>query len=146
MMTTALTQANLKAVEHLQAVKDDPVPEPDEFMPKAVGHKLVVVVDERPETFDGTAIVKSEQTQILEQHMMQVGRVIDMGPDCYTGTDAGGSPKFPGGPWCQLGDYVLLDRYGGTKFRIGKLIVRIVNDDFIEATVDNPRLLVKLGA
>ena len=141
-----IAQANLKAVEKLAAIKEDPVPEPDEYMPKAVGHKLIVVVDERPETFDGTQIVKSEETQRLEQHMMQVGRVIDMGPDCYTGTDPGGSPRFPGGAWCQIGDYVLLDRYGGVKFRIGKLIVRVVNDDSIEATVDNPRLLVKLGA
>jgi len=113
----------------------------DDYMPKAIGHKLVIVVDERPETFDDTQIIKPESQRTLEQHMMQVGRVIDMGPDAYNDKE-----RFPTGPWCAVGDWVLLDRYGGIKFRLGKQIIRIVNDDHIEATVANPRLLVKLGA
>jgi co-chaperonin GroES (HSP10) len=48
-------------------------------------------------------------------------------------------------PWCQIGDYVLLDRYGGMKFRVGSRLFRLVNDDTIDAVVEDPRLLVKLG-
>jgi co-chaperonin GroES (HSP10) len=114
----------------------------DDYMPKAVGHKIIVLIEERPETFEGTEIVKPDQTKVNEQHMMQVGRVIDMGPDAYKDTE-----RFPSGPWCGLGDWILLDRYGGTKFRIGKQLIRIVNDDHVDATVAKPTLMVKfLGA
>jgi hypothetical protein len=126
-----------------KTLPEEPV---DDYLPKAVGHKLVIVVEERPETFDDSEIVKPEETRTLEQHMMQVGCVVDMGPDAYSplALDAGGGQRFPSGPWCALGDYVLLDRYGGTKFRLGKNIVRVVNDDAVEGTVAKPRLMVKL--
>ena len=111
----------------------------DDYLPRAVGYKLVVIVEERPETYDDSVIVKPESERTREQHMMQVGRLVDVGPDAWAD-----KAKFPSGPWAKIGDYVLLDRYGGVKFRLGNNIVRIVNDDAVDGTVANPRLMVKL--
>lgn len=108
-------------------------------IPRPVGYKILCMVEERPDTFEGTQIAKAEQTKTLEEHAMQIARVIDMGPDCYK------HEKYKSGPWCEIGDFILLDRYGGTKFRIGKRIFRLVDDDSVLAVVDDATLMVKLG-
>jgi co-chaperonin GroES (HSP10) len=113
----------------------------DSSIPKPVGYKLLVMIEERPDTFDGTQIVKSDTTKTQEEHAMQVGRVIDMGPECYQNSSSRTFTKA----WCQIGDYVLLDRYGGMKFRVGPRLFRLVNDDSVDAVVEDPKLLVKLG-
>ena len=85
----------------------------DDYMPKAIGHKIIAMIEARPDTFDGTRIEKSEQTKTLEEHAMQVARVIDMGPDAYVD-----KTRFPSGAWCEIGNYVLLARYGGDKLSL----------------------------
>lgn len=110
-------------------------------IPRPTGYKVLVMIEERPDNFDGTQIVKADVTKTLEEHAMQVGRVVDMGPECYKNSPT----RSFSAPWCAVGDYVLLDRYGGMKFRVGPRLFRLVNDDSIDGVVEDPRLLVKLG-
>jgi co-chaperonin GroES (HSP10) len=57
-----------------------------------------------------------------------------MGPDAYKDKD-----KFPSGPYCKIGDFVLMRAYSGTRFKVyGKEMFRIVNDDSVEAVVADP--------
>ena len=56
-----------------------------------------------------------------------------MGPDCY-----GDKEKFPEGPWCKKGDCVIFARYAGSRIQIDGGEVRLLNDDEVLATIDNP--------
>ena len=60
--------------------------------------------------------------------------VLDVGPDAY-----GDKTKFPNGPWCKAGDFVLVRTYSGTRFKIYGREFRLLNDDQIDAVVDDPR-------
>jgi hypothetical protein len=51
--------------------------------------------------------------------------------------------KFPGGPWCKEGDFVLVRTYSGTRFKIYGKEFRVINDDMIEAVVQDPRGLTR---
>ena len=62
-----------------------------------------------------------------------VAYVLAVGPDCYLD-----SKKFQNGPWCKKGDWIILGRYAGARFRIEGGEVRIINDDEVIATIANP--------
>jgi co-chaperonin GroES (HSP10) len=57
-----------------------------------------------------------------------------MGPDAYTDGD-----KFPHGPYCKEGDFVIFRSYSGTRFKIMDKEFRLINDDTVEAVVEDPR-------
>ena len=42
-------------------------------------------------------------------------------------------------PWCKVGDFVLTRPYSGTRVVIHGREFRIINDDSVEAVVDDPR-------
>jgi co-chaperonin GroES (HSP10) len=60
--------------------------------------------------------------------------VVDMGPDCY-----GDKTRFPNGPWCKKGDFILVRPNAGTRLVIHDREFRIINDDSVEAVVQDPR-------
>jgi co-chaperonin GroES (HSP10) len=62
------------------------------------------------------------------------GVVLDMGAEAYSDKE-----RFPTGPWCEVGDYVMFRANTGTRFKVGKQEYRLMNDDSIEAVVDDPR-------
>jgi co-chaperonin GroES (HSP10) len=69
-----------------------------------------------------------------EEHVLSmVGAVIDMGDQAYID-----ETRFPTGPWCKVGDYVVFRANSGTRFRVGQQEYRMMNDDSIEAIVDDP--------
>ena len=47
--------------------------------------------------------------------------------------------RFPDGPWCKEGNWVLITRYAGSRIKIDGGELRIVNDDEILAVIDDPR-------
>ena len=63
-------------------------------------------------------------------------KLVDLvvGPDAYKDGD-----KFPSGPYCKEGDFVIFRSYSGTRFKIEKQEFRLINDDTVEAVVDDPR-------
>ena len=71
-----------------------------------------------------------EQSQIATN----VCKVLKMGPSCYKDKE-----RFPQGPWCKEGNWVLITRYAGSRIRIEGGELRIVNDDEILAVIDDPR-------
>jgi co-chaperonin GroES (HSP10) len=70
----------------------------------------------------------------IEEHSTTVLFVVKVGPDAYK--DEG---KFPHGPWCKEGDFVLVRAYSGTRFKIHGREFRLLNDDQVEAVVEDPR-------
>jgi co-chaperonin GroES (HSP10) len=64
--------------------------------------------------------------------------VLTLGPDCYADPT-----RFPNGPYCKEGDFILMRSYSGTRFKIHGKEFRLINDDSVEAVVEDPRGIVK---
>jgi co-chaperonin GroES (HSP10) len=103
-------------------------------IPKPCGYSIVLALPEVEKKFSGTDIEKPSDTLMNDQVASVVGFVIAMGPDCYKD-----EKRFPSGPYCKLGDFVLVGAYRGTRFKIEGTEFRIINDDTPLAIVDDPR-------
>ena len=103
-------------------------------LPEPVGYKLLCVVPDVSETIDGTNLVKASDVMRREEQTTTVLFVVKVGPDAYKDTT-----KFPGGPWCKAGDFVMTRTYTGTRFKMYGKEMRLINDDQIEGVVQDPR-------
>jgi len=103
-------------------------------LPKPVGYRVLVALPQVEETFGETGLLKSTTTMNQEHIMSIIGLVLDMGDQAYSDDD-----RFPSGPWCKVGDYVMFRMNTGTRFKVGGVEYRLMNDDSIEAIVADPR-------
>jgi co-chaperonin GroES (HSP10) len=104
-------------------------------LPQPTGYRILVAIPKAEHAFDGEVkILKADMTREAEEIMTVVGLVVAMGPDCYHDLK-----RFPNGPWCKLGDFVVMRAYSGTRVRIYGKEWRLVNDDTVEAVVEDPR-------
>ena len=103
------------------------------LLPEPKGYRLLCAVPHVEEEYDG-GIIKAEDTKRVEEQTTVVLFVIKMGDLCYTDKD-----RFPTGPWCKEGDFVLTRPYSGTRVVIHGREFRIINDDTVEAVVEDPR-------
>lgn len=101
-------------------------------LPKPVGFKLLIALPKIEETFAG-GILKADSTKTNEQILTVVGAVLDMGDQAYTDPD-----RFPRGPWCKVGDFVVFRANSGTRIKVNGVELRLLNDDSIEAVVADP--------
>jgi co-chaperonin GroES (HSP10) len=105
------------------------LPDPKTF------HLLCVVPEAMEEFADSDiGIVKSSQSMYYEEILTPVLFVVKVGPDAYTDT-----ARFPSGPSCKEGDFVIVRPNSGTRLKIHGREFRIINDDSVEAVVDDPR-------
>lgn len=102
-------------------------------LPTPVGYRVLVALPQVEETYGDTGLVKSTTTKNQEHIMSIIGLVLDMGDQAYSDKD-----RFPTGAWCKAGDYVMFRMNTGTRFRVGGVEYRLMNDDSIEATVADP--------
>ncbi len=103
-------------------------------LPVPVGYRVLIALPQVEETFDGTDLLKTD-TQKNQEHVMSIiGLVVDMGDQAY-----GDAERFPTGPWCKQGDYVMFRANSGTRFKVDGLEYRLMNDDSVEAVVADPR-------
>jgi len=103
-------------------------------LPDPKGWKILCVVPDVEETFEGSSIVKADTYMKKEEHGTTVLFVIKVGDLAYKD-----ETKFPTGPWCKEGDFVVARTYSGTRFKIYGKEFRLLNDDQVEATVEDPR-------
>jgi co-chaperonin GroES (HSP10) len=102
-------------------------------LPIPKGYRILCAVPNVEEKFSDV-ILKSEDTKRVEEQTTVVLFVVKLGPDAYK--DA---VKFPTGPWCEAGDFILTRPYSGTRVVIHGKEFRIINDDTVEAVVEDPR-------
>ena len=102
-------------------------------MPEPTGYKLLIKPLEVKEKTE-SGIYMPDALKQAEQTASVIGFVVKAGPDAYKDTD-----KFPNGPYCKEGDFVIFRSYSGTRFKIEKQEFRLINDDTVEAVVDDPR-------
>ncbi len=104
----------------------------DELIPKPVGYRVLVAMPDVADTFD-SGLLKTTKTIHHESILSMIGLVLDMGDQAYADKD-----RFPTGPWCKTGDYIIMRMNSGTRFKVGAQEYRLVNDDSIEAVVVDP--------
>jgi co-chaperonin GroES (HSP10) len=102
-------------------------------LPVPVTYHLMCVVPETEDKYD-SGIIKADQTRHFEEILSPVLFVAKMGPDCYAD-----KTRFPSGPSCKEGDFVLVRPNTGTRVKIHGREFRIINDDSVEAVVEDPR-------
>ena len=119
--------------------KKQPVPTSPEgvksylsILPKPVGYRMLI----RPwsgEKKTKGGILITENTQSTIEMTTVVGLVIMMGELCYKD-----EKKFPSGPWCKEGQFVIYGQYAGSRFKTKYGEHSILNDDEIIATIRKP--------
>ena len=102
------------------------IPEPQRF-------HLLTVLPEIDEEYE-SGLIKSSQSMHYEEVLSPVLFVVKMGPDAYTD-----KVRFPSGPSCKVGDFVIVRPNTGTRIKIHGKEFRIINDDSVEAVVQDPR-------
>ena len=110
----------------------------ENMLPLPVGYRVLIALPQVKETFDDTDLLKSSQTRFEEHIMSIIGLVVDIGEQAYADKD-----RFPTGPWCKQGDYVMFRANSGTRFKIGGTEYRLMHDDSIEAIVPDPSSITR---
>ena len=123
----------------MEAVKTVEETETDvaHHLPKPTGYKLLIALPEPDEKTEG-GILKAKQTLHLEEIGSICGFVMAIGPDAYQD-----KKRFPNGAYCKEGEWILMRSYSGTRFKIHGKEYRLINDDSVEAVVDDPRGIIK---
>jgi co-chaperonin GroES (HSP10) len=102
-------------------------------LPDPSGYRILCAIPEIDDKFD-SGILKADITQHHEELLTTVLFVLKLGPDCYKDES-----RFPSGPWCKQGDFVLVRPHTGSRIKIHGREFRIINDDSVEGVVEDPR-------
>ena len=133
--TEALLNA-YKSKEELETVLDTKTIEQDvnllDKLPTPTGYRILVLPYAGPKKTKG-GVYLSDKTQATIQMTTVCAYVLKVGDLAYKDKE-----KFPNGPWCEKGDWVIFGRYAGARFKIEGGEVRILNDDEIIARIKNP--------
>jgi co-chaperonin GroES (HSP10) len=102
-------------------------------LPRPSGYRILCAIPDVEKEYE-SGILKADTTIHYEEVLTTVLFVVKMGPDCFQDKD-----RFPTGAWCKEGDFVLVRPNAGTRLIIHGKEFRIINDDSVEAVVDDPR-------
>jgi co-chaperonin GroES (HSP10) len=101
-------------------------------LPQPSGYHILVTIPEIDDKYD-SGLVKAGSTMHYEEVLSTVFFVVKLGPDAYQGD------RFKSGPWCKEGDFILARPNSGTRLKIHGKEFRLINDDSVEAVVQDPR-------
>jgi co-chaperonin GroES (HSP10) len=102
-------------------------------LPNPTGYRILCAIPEQEKEYE-SGIIKAELTVHNEELLTTVLFVVKLGSDCYKD-----EKRFPNGAWCKEGDFILVRPHAGTRLVIHGKEFRIINDDSVEGTVDDPR-------
>lgn len=102
-------------------------------LPRPSGYHILCAIPEVEKEYE-SGIIKADLTLHAEEVLTTVLFVVALGPDCYKD-----EKRFPSGPWCKRGDFVLVRPHSGSRLVIHGREFRLINDDTVEAVVDDPR-------
>ena len=123
-------------IDPVQEITVDNLDSHADKLPKPTGYRVLILPFTLPEVTKG-GIHIAKATLDKERIATVVGYVVAMGPDAY-----GDLNKFPEGPWCKEGDWVIFGRYAGARFQIEGGDMRLLNDDEILATIEDPEAIL----
>ena len=102
-------------------------------LPRPSGYHILCAIPEAEDSYD-SGLVKADETMRIEETLTTVLFVVALGPDCYLNKD-----KFPTGPWCKKGDFILVRPNTGSRLVIHGREFRMIYDDCVDGVVDDPR-------
>lgn len=102
-------------------------------IPDPATYHLLCMLPEAKEEYEG-GLLKAGQTMQFEELLSPVLFVAKIGPDAFKD-----EKRFPSGPSCKVGDFVLVRPNSGTRMKIHGTEWRLINDDSVEAVVEDPR-------
>lgn len=129
----ALVDLTGKAIKTAPKEPEVPIEDRAKQLPDPQGYRLLCAIPEIEKTTEG-GILKADITLEREELLTTVLFVVKVGPDAYRD-----EKRFPSGPWCKEGDFVLVRPNAGTRVEIHGREFRIINDDSVEAVVEDPR-------
>ena len=128
-----MTTINIEATKGTTNDKATQLPQPQ-------GYRILCMVPKVEGTYGESGLIKADDTVRTEELTTVVLFVAKLGPDAYKDR-----VKFPSGPWCKEGDFIITRTYAGTRLRIFDTEWRLINDDSVEAVVDDPRGIRRAG-
>jgi co-chaperonin GroES (HSP10) len=132
-MSDLQTAVNLNQAVDLSALLNKEAEEKARQLPKPSGYRILCAIPDVEETYE-SGLVKADATINYEEKLATVLFVVDLGPDCYQD-----KTRFPNGPWCERGDFVIVRPNAGTRLLIHGREFRLINDDSVESVVEDPR-------
>jgi len=110
-----------------------PIEERGKQLPVPSGYRILCAIPDVEKEFEG-GLLKPDSMVRTDELLSTVLFVVNLGPDCYKDES-----RFPNGAWCKPGDFVLVRPNAGTRLVIHGKEFRIINDDSVEAVVQDPR-------
>ena len=137
-MTEQLSTSNAETKLHLPNKKlvglkpTEKITKESTKLPQPTGWRILVLPFRIDEKTKG-GVLLGQETLERQQVASQCGNVIAMGSSCYRDKE-----RYPTGPWCKVGDWVVFARYAGSRIEIEGGEVRLLNEDEVLATVKDP--------
>ena len=128
-----MSELDLSQAVDLSAVMAKNADEKARQLPKPQGYRILCAIPEAEKEFE-SGLLKADETMRVDELLTTVLFVVELGPDCYQDKS-----RFPNGPWCKQGDFILVRPNAGTRLVIHDREFRIINDDSVEAVVEDPR-------
>ena len=130
-----MTEFNVAAVD-LSGILNKPSEDKAKQLPDPRTFHIFCVVPEAMQEYaeSEVGLIKSNQAMHFEEVLTPVLFVVKLGPDCYKDTT-----RFPSGASCKEGDFIICRPNSGTRLKIHGREFRILNDDSVEAVVEDPR-------
>ena len=107
-------------------------------LPRPTGWRIAILPYRGAQKTKG-GIALSEETQKRTQVATTVGYVLYLGPLAYYDQE-----KFPDGPWCKEGDWIIFGRYAGARIPIDGGEIRFINDDEVLGVINDPQDIVHM--
>jgi len=124
---------DLSQAVDLSALMDKSQEEKASQLPKPSGYRILCAIPDIEDSYE-SGLLKAEATINFEEKLATVLFVVALGPDCYKDPT-----RFPSGPWCKVGDFIIVRPNSGSRLNIHGKEFRMINDDTVEAIVDDPR-------
>ena len=138
-MSEALAKGDVGTIDvSIDATNEDEETRKAAQLPDPRGYKLLIALPEPDEMTEG-GILNAAKTLHDEEVGSIVGMVLKLGADAYNDPS-----RFPSGPLCKEGDFILMRSYSGTRFKVHGKEFRLINDDSVEAVVEDPRGILKV--
>ena len=81
-------------------------------LPEVKGYRILCAVPQADEKYE-SGLIKADKIRNIEEHSTLVLFVLKLGDLAYKD-----EVRFPTGPWCKEGDFVITRAYSGTRIKI----------------------------
>lgn len=128
-----MSEFDVSAVDLSGLLNQEPI-EKARQVPDPATYHILCMLPKAEEEFSETGILKSAKAMHYEELLSPVLFVAKIGPDAFKD-----KKRFPSGASCKIGDFIITRPNTGTRMKIHGTEWRLINDDSVEAVVQDPR-------